>query len=306
MTRSRPAQLAPQKQPRAGRTTRCGFTLPELMIALCVLLLVTSTLVQVLARQQRFYRSVGEILAARASMRDGIDILSADLRTASVQDTLTLASDTAIEFVATTGASTLCSDPTVGRMVVPPDTLASGNVLTAWAAVPDSDDLVAVYHDSLAIAPVPGWQRYRVASVTSSSAVMCPSTARAYEITVSPAVTIAAARGAPVRFLRRARYSVYRAGDSKWYLGYRRCGATACAPIQPVSGPYNGAEASPLELRYYAKTGARIPTPTSTVQVTRIDIVLRAASRGGISVPGMPPGILHDSVLATVAPRNAL
>lgn len=250
-------------------------------------------------------------------MRDGVDILTADLRTASIPDTVRFASDTAIEFYSTIGASTLCADPTGNRVVIPSDTLPSGNLLTAWSVVPDTDDFVAVYHDSLAIAPTPGWQRFRISAMTNpAAATACspasavPSAAdrsggaRAYEITVAPSIVVAATRGAPVRFTRHARYSVYRAGDRKWYLGYRRCAAAGCAPIQPVSGPYDGGNDAPLELRYYTGAGVRIPTPTSSVDVARVDIVLRAASETKLAIPGLEHAVMRDSLLATVAPRN--
>lgn len=299
------------------RNERSGFTLPELMIALCVTLLVVSATVNVLMRQQRFYRSVGKVLNVRTSMRDGVDILTADLRTASLQDTVRLAADTAVEFFSTIGASTLCADPTGDRIIIPSETLPSGNILTAFSVVPDTDDFVAVYHDSLALAPTPGWQRFRIAAMSNppaatacSPATVIPSSAdlaggsRAYEITLAPSVIIAARMGAPVRFIRRARYSVYRAGDRKWYLGYRRCAAAGCAPVQPVSGPYDGGNDAPLELRYYTGAGVRIPTPASSVDVARIDIVLRAASAAEIAIPGLARAIMRDSLLATVAPRN--
>ncbi|MGI8509010.1 MAG: hypothetical protein ACR2MQ_06765 [Gemmatimonadaceae bacterium] len=287
------------------------------MIALCVTLLVVSSTVTLLMRQQRFYRSVGDVLTVRTSMRDGVDILTADLRTASIQDTVRLAADTAIEFFSTIGASTLCADPTGDRIIIPAETLPSGNILTAWSAMPDSDDFVAVYHDSLAIAPAPGWQRFRITGMSNPpAATACaPATAipsladlaggaRAYEITLAPSVIIAARRGAPVRVMRHARYSVYRAGDRKWYLGYRRCASAGCVPIQPVSGPYDGGDDAPLELRYYTGAGVRIPTPASSVDVARIDIVLRAASAAEIAIPGLARAVLRDSLLATVTPRN--
>lgn len=296
---------------------RSGFTLPELLIALCVTLIVVSATLTVLTRQQRFYRGVSEILNVRTSLRDGVDILTADLRTASIQDTVKLASDTAVEFYSTIGGSTLCADPAGDRIVVPPDTLLNARVLTAWTALPDTDDFVSIYHDSVAIAPSPGWQRFRIASVgTTPARIACslsgalsdpsilPIGAHAYELTVSPAIPIAATKGAPVRFIRRARYSVYRAGDRNWYLGYRRCAPDGCAAIQPVSGPYDGGDSTPLELRYFTSTGVRIGTPGWSTQIARIDIVLRAASRRELVMPGLAHAVLHDSVLATVAPRN--
>ncbi len=294
-----------------------GFTLPELMIALCVLLLVTSTIVTMLSRQQRFYRGMDELLRVRTSLRDGVDILSSDLRTASVQDTIRLASDTAVEFYSVTGASTICADVSGNRIILPPDTLLSDVTLTAWASPPEAEDYAAVYVDSPSRDATPGWQRFPIASVsTLPAASACapggalpraaelPASSRAYEVSLTANGLVDARRGTPVRFLRRVRYSVYRAGDGLWYLGYRRCGPTACVAIQPVSGPYASGGQPPLELTFFTSSGARIATPTSTIQAARIEILLRAASPGAVYVPGVGPGVLHDSLAATVAPRN--
>src|SRR6202022_2394268 len=70
--------------------------------------------------------------------------------------------------------------------------------------------------------------------------------------------------GAAVRFVRRARYSLYRASDGDWYLGYRRCnaiGPPGCGVVQPVSGPYRGhsrdSRLRGLLFEYFAPAGQR-------------------------------------------------
>lgn len=254
----------------------------------------------------------------KTRLSDGSAILTAELRGMSVQaDTIFFASDTAVEFMSAIGASTICTVPAPNRVTLPPDTLTSGRVLTAWVTTPDTGDFVAVLHDSSAITPTRSWQRFRVASFASVSTISsCPpsslltssadviSGARSYEVTLPSYATIAATRGAPVRFMRRVRYSAYRAGDGLWYLGYRRCGAIACAGIQPLSGPYSPALGRPLSFRYLDRNGTPITGTGATTAVARIDVVMRAASSVTVTATGFQPAIITDSALTTIAVRN--
>lgn len=288
-----------------------------MLIGLCLASLVMSVVLALLTRQQRFYSQLSDMLSVRTSLRDGADILGSDLRTVSVLDTVQFASDTAVEFFSIIGGSTLCADPAGGRLTVPPDTLQRGRVLTAWSVLPDTGDYVTVYHDSTPSAPVPGWQRLAITAVTtrvaSSACVTSASVpdqldlatgSRAYDFTVSAIVAQSVARGTPVRFLRRVRYSVYRGSDRKWYLGYRRCGQLGCAGIQPVSGPYDASVSSALELRYYSASGARIAVPSATAQIARVDVTLRASFASTGVLPATASAGLRDSVVGTIAPRN--
>jgi hypothetical protein len=73
--------------------------------------LIGGTIIGTITRQQRFYRGASELLYVREGVRDGMEVLSADIRGVSLADTVRLAADSAIEFFATIGASVACRLP---------------------------------------------------------------------------------------------------------------------------------------------------------------------------------------------------
>ena len=94
------------------------------------------------------------------------------------------------------------------------------------------------------------WQRH-VLTAAPSGTGSCPAStglttsaaesAAALTLAFTPSLDTAIAPGTLVRVVRRARYELYRASDSRWYLGYLDClasRATPCNTVQPVSGPF--------------------------------------------------------------------
>ena len=100
-------------------------------------------------------------------------------------------------------------------------------------------------------------------------------------------------RAPSVRIVRRARYELYRASDSRWYLGYLDCLATRATPcnvVQPVSGPF---AIGGIQLSYLGANGA---PAVDRWHVARIDLVAVAERR-------VTPDTL-DSLATTIALRN--
>lgn len=298
-------------------TLRRGFTLVELLCALVLLSIVGTTITRLLVGQQRFYASLDERLGMRAQLRDGADLVSAALRFAAVQGApITLATDTAIELSTTIGAATVCA-ATGGRIDLTPEAPLTGGALTSFAVTPDSADEVLVYDTGSASSP-PRWLRARILSIaTRPASAACGTsplinavdvaTAAVPELTVSPSIIIAP--GAPVRIVRRARFDLYRGGDGLRYLGYRRCGL-GCTTVQPISGPFSAPlhTAGALTFRYFGVEGAALPTPVAPAalaRITRVEIALRAASRGVVELPGSGRAVARDSIVATATLRNA-
>lgn len=295
---------------------RRAATLIELIIGIAVAMTVVALAVAHVTRHQRAYGAVASALDLRARLRDGSDILTADLRgSAPVGDSLLLASDTAVEFFSAIGTSTLCTTPAANRITLPPDTLPSGRTLSTWVVSPDTGDYALIFADS-APPSVAHWQRARIVSFANvPTPTGCPLSAgllsagdvagagRSYEATFAPTVSVSAHRGAPVRIVRRVRYSVYRGGDGKWYLGYRRCSGE-CAAIQPVSGPYESRTGPPLSFRYFTRNGASLTGHGPTVDIGRIEIVSRATYTRPFKLPGMATPSFGDSTVATVTLRN--
>lgn len=299
---------------------RSAFTLIELLIALVLAVLATGLALTILVGQQRLSLGLEAVTSVRGRVRDGRDVLIAALRTADAGDTIRLGADTAVEFFATTGASTVCVPPAETTLVLPPDTLAAGNTLTSWTDSPDTGDVVLVFHDSSALAPA-GWERFRIASVTTPlAATVCPPSSgfttsgdvaagvRAYAVTLASSPSVPIRAGAPVRVTRRGRYSVYRSGtDGRWYLGYRRCNAVGggCGSVQPVSGPYSGGRGIfPLSFRYYQSDGSELSGIGPSTSVARVDIVIRSTSGEATRLPGFPQVPFSDSSIATVVVQS--
>jgi hypothetical protein len=274
-------------------------------VVLALIGLFGGTVGLTLIRQQRFYRGTTELLHAREGVRDAIELLSTDIRGMSTADTVRLLADSAIEFFANIGSSIVCNTNGATGVGLPSASSGRGNALTAFLVQPDTGD-IAVFHRD----PLDGeseWERHRVAGLAARApGAACPGFVLDLETPLSAQVR----SGAPVRFIRRGRYSLYRASDGRWYLGYRRCnaiGATGCGAIQPLSGPYRDYSSNPrhtgILFEYFDASGNRLPSAGSPLALARVDITARAESRQRIVVEGRvtAPG---DSATVAIAIRN--
>ncbi len=292
-----------------------GFTLIELTVVLAIVGIIGSTIGLLLMRQQRFYRGTGELITTRQGVRDAIDVLTTDIRGMSVGDTARLLADSAMEFFASIGTSVVCQ-----KLDAEGVGLAAGD-LSSFATQPDTGDLAVFYVDSGPSAA--RWLRYRITAFTARSlATTCPTSSgfarpsdaaggvKAFYLAVDAPLRSDIHAGSPVRFLRRGRYSLYRASDGEWYLGYRRCnavGMSGCGTIQPVSGPYRpynrDAGQSGIAFQYFDRAGAQLAD--APLSLARVDISARAASRQQLLLDSRrwTPA---DSARVSVAIRNRL
>jgi len=302
--------------------TRVGFTLIELAVVLVILGVVGSAIGVTLLRQQRFYRGATELLYAREGVRDALELLSTDIRGLSPADTARLLADSAIELYANIGSSVACQI-TGTEIGLPGAIAAPGNTLTAFVTEPDTGDLALFYRDSIEAGSQ--WERHRITAFGARAlAAACPVSsgftrpedagggAKGFVVMLSTSLSSHVARGAPMRFIRRGRYSLYRASDGSSYLGYRRCnaiGPSECGAIQPLSGPYRAysqhPEATGLLLEYFDAHGVRLATGSSPLALARVDITARAESRQRLSVEGHN-STPADAATVAIAIRNRL
>jgi prepilin-type N-terminal cleavage/methylation domain-containing protein len=309
---------------RLGRSRR-GFTLIELIVAIVLAALVGSTLMITLRRQERFYSAATDVMQVRAQLRDAADVLAADIRGAAVvRYGLLLMTDSAMELLTTIGSSVVCTAPIGKILFLPPPKLASGTVLTSLLASPDTGDLAFIYAMPAGQPDSGRWVESRItAFATRAVNSSCPPatgfTAGAdavgqsgYAVTLSQAPPASVRKGAPVRFLRRGRYSLYRSSDGQWYLGFRRCnavGPSVCGTIQPVSGPYlpyegGGGGNGGLSFRYFDSAGSEVVDALLSPTIARIDIVLRGETARAVSLAGDARLRYRDSAIVSISPRN--
>lgn len=301
------------------RQTRLGFTLLELAIVLAIFGVVGSAIGLTLLRQQRFYRGTEELVGAREGVRDAIEILSTDIRGMSIADTARLLADSAVEIFASVGSSVVCQIDG-SEIGLPAGTSPRGNTLTALLTQPDTGDLALFARDSAEAGSL--WERHRIAAFSGrSKATTCPpssgfaadnvdAAATAFVAVLSDSLSNHVHRGAPVRFIRRGRYSLYHSSDGSWYLGYRRCnalGPSVCGAIQPLSGPYRAYSSNPrltgLLFEFFDGSGVRLPPASPSLTLARVDITARSESRQSLAVEGrswMPAA----SATVSIAVRN--
>ena len=282
--------------------TRAGASLIELVVVIVLLAVIGSATMGIVIHQERFYRAQADAIDARATVRDAASILQSELRalTASDGDLYAIGPAT-VEFRATLMQSAVCTiSPSRREITIPPEQLASGAPLTWIGTQSDSGDTVLVLASDSTLGS--RWDRHVLTSVPSRAGT-CPvasglttnsaEASAALTLALSPALDSAITPGTLVRVVRRARYELYRASDSRWYLGYLDClasRATPCNVVQPVSGPFAPAG---IQLAYRDASG----TPTANPRlVARIDLLAIAERRSA-------PATL-DSLATTIALRN--
>jgi hypothetical protein len=312
--------LCPHYPSRISARARPGVTIAELAVVLVLIGLIGSTIGLSLIRQQRFYRGATELLQAREGVRDAMELLSADIRGMAVADTVRLSADSAIEFFASIGGSIVCQS-TGGTTIGLPSSARRGNTFTSLLTQPDTGDIAVFLRDSAEGGSE--WERHRIAGFAARVLPgTCPVSsgyahqsdidagASGYALDLAIPLSSHVRPGAPVRFIRRGRYSLYRASDGSWYLGYRRCnavGPSACGAIQPLSGPYRDyaskASRTGLLFEYFDGSGTRLSPDASPLTLARVDITARAESRQQIQVEGRV-NRPSDSATVSIAIRN--
>jgi len=312
---------------RALGRARAGLTLTELMISIVLLGLLGGLIVGFLLKQQRFYSGANEILLTRTQVRQASVMMPSDLRgISSPAGDIYAMTDTSIDFRSTFGSSYICrNDRTTSQIPVPPVNLGKGSALTVWTQTPANNDSLALYVDSTNSSTVDdSWSYHRITTTTiafsnatpgctSASGLMKTTDATvsnpSYSFTLSPQQSATVSAGAAVRFFKKVHYSLYKAADNNWYLGYYDCRTSrvpVCNTIQPIAGPLKAYVAGQpqlagLRFTYYDTTGA---VTANRLQVSRISILLQGQGTRTIQLAGGTPQTFSDSLRIEVGLRN--
>jgi prepilin-type N-terminal cleavage/methylation domain-containing protein len=291
---------------------RRGFTLVELAIALTLLVVVGGAVATAVTSAWRTHDDLEMARRARQATGDAADLLRAELRAASpAAGDLVAVWDSAIVLRATTGASVVCSVTLArDRFTIPALRPAVGAPLTWWRDMPMAGDSIDLFDGRGALPDT--ISRHGLVRLAGG---VCPQgsgfsrspadAAAALELEVSPPLPPSIGPGAPVRFLRDTRYSVYRsATDSRWYLGIRERVGGAWTVIQPVAGPFSppAVASGGMSLRLIDTAGALVPAPPYNA-VRALEISLRSAVGGTPRAAGRSRPVA-ESLHVVLAPRN--
>lgn len=267
----------------AARPSRRGGSLPELVVALTLLTVISALAGAALVGAERRLRSVTAFAQATHSVRDGAAVLAAELQGA---DSISVVADTAVDLLALVGTSAVCSMAD-RAVVLPPSQVAVGLPLTIWRASPAAGDIAALFDPSAA-----RWLYRRIDSVATRTGIAgctsaggliteADSTSRrpVTRIILDDVPFAGVPAGSPVRVLRRERWALYRGGTGTWSLGLRNCAPVAgCGSAQPATGALASARDSGFVIRFSADSASlvadfrsantSVPVATSRVHVS--------------------------------------
>ncbi|HEX8850757.1 MAG TPA: prepilin-type N-terminal cleavage/methylation domain-containing protein [Gemmatimonadaceae bacterium] len=285
-----------------SRRGRQGFSLPEMMVTLVLLSIVAGGIMTIVMRQQQFYRSATEVIDTRQQIRQATAVVPVDVRGVSAvgQDILEM-TDSSLFVRGNIGSSIMCSHGNSGAgsmITIPPTDLSGGKYFTTFLTRPKVNDVVLVFDDQ-----APGnqddiWVPYTISQIDSTTAG-CGSftdpTADAaryrYIYYTSTPLSATIVDGAPMRFARQVKYSLYKSPtDGLWWMGYRECrgNGTSCSNIQPVAGPYRPYVAgdtvnSGLSFVYRDSTGTATTNP---LNVARVLMFVRGQTQSKVALGG--------------------
>ncbi len=282
-----------------SRAPTRGMSLVELLIVLAVLGAAAGALSRIATRQQKAYRALAMRTLALAHLREGGEVLAAELAglAPGAGDIYEgEMADASIGFRASLGTYLLCATPAEGTNQIDvmrlraTSTPRSSQGDAAAVDRPAVGDSLWIYETGRDITGSGDrWTAHLITGAGEARGACAPALdtgdVAVARLTIVPALARPLAVYAPARVFRRARYALYRSSDGAWYLGFADCRPVVrnppCAPLQPVSGPYLGyapgraLRPSGLTLDYLDRNG--VPTD-DRLAVAAIEIVLRAAA----------------------------
>ncbi len=279
--------------------TRGGFTLPELVVALTLLGLISAGALGLLRQTRDAYRAESQGIDVRQNLRIAAAFLPAELRELDATDGDLLAmTDTAITIRAPRQLAVACRTPGSsgpgGALTL---TLRDAPLYGLRDFNPSTDSLWVYSEASADGVDDGGWM---LGSFTSVAPDSCPDGQPGRRVTTMLSPTVGPVTperviplGAPVLGFETVTYRLYRSTeDRRWYIGMK-----TATDLQPLLGPVTR---DGLAFAYFDSSGAVTTDPT---RVSLIEVRVRAATVQPIRRAGR---LEHqvDSLVTLVALRN--
>lgn len=266
-----------------------------MLISLCVMSGVFAIVAHQASTQTRLYAGIQQTTLAREHRAQASAIGSRLLWSIAPQaGDVTIALDSALQIEMPIGTSVVCHSA-AGSVTIAAPATGRGAAVAAFSDPPEPGDRMAVlFHDSLGTT----WLTVRLASAPSGAP--CPRFPASPGWQLALVEPIQLPDGAALRLMRPLRLSLYRASDSRWYLGAKEWNGAQQRfnTIQPIAGPYAPRDPDPLAsgfaFLYLDHSGEELSSPVDASRIAAIRIVARSVS-----------GLAHDSGAVTISLRNA-
>jgi len=289
-----------------------GVTLVELVVAMTVGGIVLTLVASISVRQQRLHADLTDRLAVGEQLRQASTVLPIELRGLAVDGgDLREGRDTAVEFRSTVASAVVC-DTIPGGIVLAPAASGPSPFAGFLTSITDGDTAWLLTAGDSA----DRWTPLAIASTGTVAGGACDSAGPSLDAAarslrrvslILAAVSEAVPIGSIIRVTRPMRYSLYRGGDSRWYLGARdwNSAANRFNTTQPVSGPFASAAARGLEFQYFDTSGAALARPVVDPRdVASIRITIRGQTRRAMRAFSSAHGRAGDSAVVTLSIRN--
>ncbi|MDB4908952.1 MAG: hypothetical protein JWO05_3736 [Gemmatimonadetes bacterium] len=305
---------------RRGYAPRRGNTLVEALIALSLFGLVGAAIASASLHEQRVLDALARSSQSRAQVDAAVDALAASLLAIDAADIVGTTRDSAVEIESTLLAGLACAASASEVVVAIPTTPGTATLGTANTPPENGDDIRW-------LAGTGGRQRWHAGAVTGAarSGNRCdgsdttewrqPASARwIINLVRTDSADTPPAVGDMVLIRRRARWSLYKASDKSWWLGWRGWNGALGRfdVIQPVAGPLAPYSSDPsktgFHLSIHDSTDAPLALPLADPSAARrIEVTARSpAPPPSRDLAGsLPLGFtLGDSAMAVIALRS--
>jgi prepilin-type N-terminal cleavage/methylation domain-containing protein len=315
-------------------TTRRGFTMVELMMAMVLTLMVGAVTYRILVTNQRVTRSQNERVGMQDNVRSGALIIGSELRevgydrlpaalnvalapyfgAGTVRSDIVAIGPDSVRYKAMRGFGVVCNKVLASNQLVLRASPAE-NLLQVTRPLAVGDSLMVYAEDTPMSSADDVWFHAGIIALPTA-AVNCPDGTTGFRVNVqfsssvvgTPVPTATAfgliTVGAPVRFFEEMVLRSYVANGDAW-LGVRNLNTGTA--IQPVLGPIsNGLNATQgLTLVYRDANGAvtAVPANVRSMQVTLRGITDNPVHR---NVQGYQRSVDTLAMTTHVALRNAL